>query len=162
MASTLLNTIAYDAAKVKLYLGVDRVNGFAEDTKITVTRNNDLVMPKVGTDGEVSLALSRDRTGTMELNLQQTSEWNEKLTVFVRSADTTGLVIMPITIEGSQGLSMTAIGWVQGVPAVSYGSEVATLTWTFGILDCWMAPNVASGLLNTIGDVVQGITGTSF
>ena len=119
-------------------------------------------MPKVGTDGEVSLALSRDRTGTMEVNLQNTSDFNDWLAVFVRQADTTGLVLFPVILEGSQGPYLTAIGWVQGVAPLSYGSEVGTMTWTFGLLDCWLAPNQSSSILNAIGNVVQGITGTSF
>lgn len=162
MASTLLTTTAYDAAKVKLYIGTERVTGFSSDTKITVTRNNDLVMPKVGTDGEVSLALSRDRTGTMEVNLQTTSSFNDWLSVFVRQADTTGLVFFPVILEGSQGPYLTAIGWVQGVAPLSYGSEVGDMNWTFGLLDCWLAPDAGSSILNAIGNVVQGITGTSF
>ena len=120
------------------------------------------MIPKVGTDGEVALALSRNRTGTMEVNLMTPSKTNDKLNIFVRQADITGIVIFPVVLEGSQGPYLTAIGWVQAVPALTYGSEVGTMTWTIGLLDCWLAPNQGSALLNAIGNVVNGIAGTSF
>ena len=161
-ASTLLTSLSYDSAKVRLYLGTERVTGFGPDTKITVTRSNDLVIPHVGTDGEVSLALSRNRTGTLEVTLQNTSSFNDWLAVFVRQADTTGLVSFPVVLEGSQGPYLTAIGWVQAVPALTYGAEVGDMTWTIGLLDCWLAPNQSSSLLNAITGVVEGITGQSF
>ena len=162
MASKLITTTAYDAAKVKLYLGTELVEGYAEDSKITVTRNNDLVTPKVGTDGEVALSLSRNRTGTMEVNLMTPSKTNDKLYVFIRQADTTGIIYFPVVLEGSQGPYLTAIGWVQAVPALTYGSEVGNMNWTIGLLDCWLAPNQGSSVLNAIGDVVNGLAGTSF
>ena len=160
--STLLTTVAYDAAKVKLYLGGLRIKGFAEGTKITVSRNNDLVTPLVGTDGEVSLALSRNRTGTMTVNLQATSESNEWLTTFARQADTTGIVSMPMIIEGSQTAYMTGICWLQSFPEVEYGSEVSTYAWTFGILDAWFSFDSGPSLGNAIGSVVEEMAGVSF
>ena len=56
MASTLINSIAYDAAKVTCYLGTHKVVGVGPDTKFILTRNNDIVAPTIGVDGDVALS----------------------------------------------------------------------------------------------------------
>lgn len=137
--------------------------GFSPDTKITLSRNNDIVLPKVGVDGDVSLALSRDRTASMTINLMGPSETNQYLSLFARQADTTGIVTLPIIIEGSSGAPyFTGIGWLQSIPEVSYGAEVPDLAWVFGILNGFWSFDSSTSLLGSVTDVVNEIGGTSF
>lgn len=137
--------------------------GFSPDTKITLSRNNDIVLPKVGVDGDVSLALSRDRTASMTINLMGPSETNQYLSLFARQADTTGIVTLPIIIEGSSGAPyFTGIGWLQSIPEVSYGAEVPDLAWVFGILNGFWSFDSSTSLLGSVTDVINEIGGTSF
>ena len=73
METQILTPYAYDPKKVKLYLMQQRVTGFAADTKIVVSRNEDNIYPHVGVDGEMSAALSRNQSGVMTVSLQNTS-----------------------------------------------------------------------------------------
>ena len=137
--------------------------GFSPDTKITLSRNNDIVLPKVGVDGDVSLALSRDRTASMTINLMGPSETNQYLSLFARQADTTGIVTLPIIIEGSSGAPyFTGIGWLQSIPEVFYGAEVPDLAWVFGILNGFWSFDGATSLLGSVTDAISEISGVSF
>ncbi len=137
--------------------------GFSPDTKITLSRNNDIVLPKVGVDGDVSLALSRDRTASMTINLMGPSETNQYLSLFARQADTTGIVTLPIIIEGSSGAPyFTGIGWLQSIPEVSYGAEVPDLAWVFGILNGFWSFDSSTSLLGSVTHAINEIAGTSF
>lgn len=150
--SKILTIQAYDPAKVLLYIGGQKVSGFAADTKIAISRNNDNIAPHVGVDGEVSVALSRDNSGVVTISLQNTATWNGYLAQWQRQANVTGLVYLPVQVEGSQGLSLNTIGWIQKQPDLSYGSEVGQMDWEIGILDAWLSPDQISG-------VVAGVTG---
>ena len=144
-------------------MGTHKVVGFSPDTKITLSRNNDIVLPKTGVDGDVSLALSRDRTATMTINLMGPSETNQYLALFARQADTTGIVTLPIIIEGSSGAPyFTGIGWLQSIPEVSYGAEVPDLAWVFGILNGFWTFSGATSLLGSVTDAISEISGVSF
>ena len=163
MASTLINSIAYDAAKVTCYLNAHKVVGVGPDTKFTLTRNNDIVTPTVGVDGDVALSLSRNRTANLTMNLLGASETNKYLMLFARQADTTGIVTLPIIIEGSSGAPyFTGIGWLQSIPEVYYGAEVPDLAWVFGILNGFWTFSGATSLLGSVTDAISEISGVSF
>lgn len=140
-------TGAYDPKNVKLYIGGQRVYGFAADTKITVSRNGDNIMTVTGVDGEASASLNRDRSGIMTVSLQNTSKFNDYLSAFQRQADSTGLVWLPILLEGSQGPSISSFCNISAQPDLSYGAEVGQLDWSFYVLDCWYAPSSDSSLV---------------
>ena len=149
----LLSLQAYDPKNVKLYLGGQRVFGFAADTKISVSRNSDNNMVLIGTDGEASGALSRDRSGVMTVSLQNTSKFNETLSIWQRQADVTGLIWFPILLEGSQGPSISSMACIQRQPDLTYGSEVQQLDWELFVLDCWYAPTAATGIAGAVGSM---------
>lgn len=150
--SKILTLQAYDPAKVLVFIGGQRVSGFATDTKVVVARNNDNIMPHVGVDGEVSVAQSRDNSGVVTISLQNTAKWNGYLAQWQRQANVTGLVYLPIQIEGSQGLSLNTVGWIQKQPDLTYGSEVGQMDWEIGVLDAWLSPDQIQG-------VAAGVTG---
>lgn len=149
----LLSLQAYDPYKCKLYVGGQRVFGFMDDTKITVSRNNDNITVLTGTDGEASAALSRDRSGVLTVSLQSTSKFNETLAIWQRQADSTGLIWFPVLLEGSQGPSINTVGCIQKQPDLTYGSEINGLDWELYLLDCWLAPTTEAALIGSIGSM---------
>lgn len=77
--------------------GVD-ISGFDEgDDTITVARITDSAQHKVGTDGEMSVAISADRSTTVTFRLMQTSDSNSYLSGLV-SLQENG-VFVPIFIQ---------------------------------------------------------------
>lgn len=153
MSTQILTPFAYDPLKVKLYIGTQKVFGYAPDSKITVSRNNDNAIPTMGTDGELSVALSRDRSGVMTVSLQNTSGFNKSLMLWQRQADVTGAIFFPVLLEGSQGPSIATIGWIQQQPDLEYGSEVGQLDWSIGLLDACYGPDQLSTILGSVGAI---------
>lgn len=152
MVTDILTPFAYDPKKVRLYLMTQRVFGFAEDTKIVVSRNEDNIYPHMGVDGELSAALSRNQSGVMTVSLQNTSAWNAYLSDWQKQASITGLVFFPVLLEGSQGPGISTIGWIQKQPDLTYGTEVAQLDWEIGVLDCWLnKDNIESAMMGLAG-----------
>lgn len=147
METAILTPFAYDPKKVRLYLMAQRVTGYAADTKIVVSRNEDNIIPHVGVDGELSAALSRNQAGVMTVSLQNTATWNAYLANWQKQASVTGLIFFPVLLEGSQGPSISTIGWIQRQPDLTYGTEVGQLDWEIGILDAWLAPDGISGAM---------------
>lgn len=68
-----MDVLTYDPLKVNLIVGDVAIVGFAEGSMIEVERNEDAIYPYVGTKGEVSIAESADKTGTIKVVLKQTS-----------------------------------------------------------------------------------------
>lgn len=138
MDTKVLTPYAYDPQKVRLFLMGNRVSGFAADTKIVVARNEDNVIPHMGVDGELSAALSRNRSGVMTVSLQNTAYWNGYFFDWQKQADVTGLIFFPVLLEGSQGPGLSTVGWIQKQPDLTYGTEVGQLDWEIGVLDAWL------------------------
>lgn len=155
MNTQILTPFAYDPKKVRLFMMTQRVSGYAADTKITVARNEDNTIPHVGVDGELSVALSRNQTGVLTVSLQNTSVWNGYLSDWQKQASITGLVFFPVLLEGSQGLGLSTIGWIQKQPDLTYGTEVGQMDWEIGILDAWLSKDT----LSATGFGLAGLTG---
>lgn len=145
MDTAILTPYAYDPKKVRLSIMTQRVTGFAADTKIVVARNEDNIIPHMGVDGELSAALSRNQSGVVTVSLQNTSKWNGYLSTWQKQAAITGLIFFPVILEGSQGLGLSTIGWIQRQPDLTYGTEVGQMDWEIGILDAWLSLDTLSG-----------------
>ncbi len=155
METAILTPYAYDPKKVRLYLMTQRVTGYAADTKIVVARNEDNIIPHMGVDGELSAALSRNQSGVMTVSLQNTANWNGYLASWQKQAAITGLIFFPVLLEGSQGMGLSTIGWIQKQPDLTYGTEVGQMDWEIGILDAWLSPDT----LSSTGFGLAGLAG---
>ena len=68
-----MSGITFDPQKVNLVVKGVAITGFAEGTMIEIERNEDAIIPYVGTQGEVAFAESADKTGVIKVTLMQTS-----------------------------------------------------------------------------------------
>lgn len=112
------------------------MSGFATGTFINLARNGELFMNYVGSRGEVSRAINRDRTYTLTFTLQQTSEWNGK---FFNLLNLEGADVLPDKIAvtafkiNSPGLADILIGqcWLVGMPDIVLSNEIEAYEWSF-------------------------------
>lgn len=66
-------TYTYDPEKIQVRLGSVFLTGFSDTGKISIEKNEDDILPKVGVDGSVHYAINHDGTATATIPLMSTS-----------------------------------------------------------------------------------------
>lgn len=156
MANKLLSALAYDPSSVVLSLGGWSPYGFASDTKIEISRAEDNILPYIGCDNDLSLALNRNNSGTMSIHLQATSKANDTLCGMAAQAKTTKFVTFPVLMNDPAGLNViSTVGWIQKSPDMSLGKEIGVYTWVIGMWNVEPTGSTEASLLNTIATITS-------
>lgn len=148
----------FSPCNVILTLGGEIAYGFAPDTKIVVSKAEDLILPKMGVDGDLSLAKNCNTLGTMTVSLQNTSKFNNILYSWaIQAAQNSGVASFPVSMVDPSGASLvTTVGWIQTQPDYSVSQEVGQMDWVIGLMDARLQANegVALGIAALQGIVV--------
>ena len=133
----------YSPQEVSLILGGYTIVGFG-DSKISISKADDLVMPKEGVDGEVSIAVSAKKLGTLSFTIQNTSPSNGILETWAFQAATgKGFAPFPVLMEDPAGSSLVStVGWIQSQPDYELADEVGERTWVIGLANAMTQPSV--------------------
>ncbi len=123
----------YDPLKVAITINGQTVEGFADGTYISVSRNNQSWTVQSGASGETARAKSNDRSGIVELTLMQTSAFNDILSGLFFSDEgelnAGKFVFALIDQNGNTNLAADQM-WVQQPPTVEFGKELGDRVWT--------------------------------
>lgn len=154
----VLTLTAYDPTNVKLILGTYEPYGFAADSKITLARAEDLILPVVGTDNDLSVALNRNSLGTLTVTLQHTSPTNGVFANWHQLVKTTRIPYFPVLIEDpSSGLAIVSgVGWLQTQPELALGKEVSEMAWVIGIWQSELSGDVATAAFTSMTGISVG------
>lgn len=135
---------AYNAGKVVVTVGGIIVSGFDDGDFVSASYEGDRATPKVGADGEVGLSINPSRLGTITITLSATSKANDELSALANlnnnSVFTSAFPIGVADLSGRTVIAGTKC-WLQTAPDVTFGTEVGSREWVFGVAD----------LLTTIG-----------
>ena len=113
------------------------IEGFAPDSFLRLQRTSPLVTPVVGAGGQVALTRNADKTGTIEIELMQTSLSYQMLSAIQAKQDDMELeedISSNFVIYDPSG-SVLATGinaWLQELPQIELGSDQNSKTWIFG------------------------------
>lgn len=113
------------------------IEGFAPDSFLRLQRTSPLITPVVGAGGQVALTRNADKTGTIEIELMQTSLSNQMLSAIQAKQDNMELeedISSNFVIYDPSG-SVLATGinaWLQELPQIELGSDQNSKTWIFG------------------------------
>lgn len=113
------------------------IEGFAPDSFLRLQRTSPLITPVVGAGGQVALTRNADKTGTIEIELMQTSLSNQMLSAIQAKQDNTELeedISSNFVIYDPSG-SVLATGinaWLQELPQIELGRDQNSKTWIFG------------------------------
>lgn len=113
------------------------IEGFAPDSFLRLQRSSPLITPVVGAGGQVALTRNADKTGTIEIELMQTSPSNQMLSLIQAKQDAMELeediTSNFIIFDPSGSVLATGVNaWLQELPQVELGREQTTKTWIFG------------------------------
>ncbi len=93
---SFLNTIL-------LINGVE-ITGFDEgDDVINLSRINDSAAHKIGTDGEMTISISADRSGNVVFRLMQTSDSNAYMSALINAQENGGFVPIFMQFKDTKG-----------------------------------------------------------
>lgn len=126
----------YSSSDVKVAWSGVPLDGLAQDSFVTFSRNSDLTDEEVGADGQVSISRSPDKTGTCTISLQQQSLANHILSgVLLLQEDSGDFFRGSLTIADPSGsvLALMSGCHIKTAPEVDLGSSASgkTRNWVF-------------------------------
>lgn len=130
---------SYAANDVSVIVGTRRLKGLAESF-VTISRAEDSFTTQVGADGEVTRSRTSNRSGTIEIVLQQSSEDNAYLQNLVNTDERTGGGIVPCKVQDQSGsfVCIAAEAWIQKPADMEFARDAGERTWTIACADMEM------------------------
>lgn len=125
---SFLNTIL-------LVNGVE-IGGYDEgDDVIKMERINDSSMHKIGTDGEMTVAISADRSGNVTFRLMQSSDSNFYLGTLVSSAESGVFIPISVQFKDVKGgdLGTGSQGYIKRPASMTRGTNVNSQEWVITV-----------------------------
>jgi hypothetical protein len=129
---------SYDPKRTAVSLAGVTLEGFASGSFITIEKDADDYVDKVGADGEVTRVRNADQRCTVKLKLAQGSKSNTLLSQ-MRRADLNdpngaGVGVFRCT-DGSSGVELAHgdKAWIMKVTPIERGAEAVETEWTIRI-----------------------------
>lgn len=123
----------YDSKQVSIIVGTRPMTGLADGSFVTVRRNEDMFTLQIGADGEGVRSKSNNRSGQIELVLQQGSTDNDFLSELALADELSNGGVVPLLVKDNLGTSLYAAesGWIRKLPDSDFAKETASRTWLF-------------------------------
>jgi len=123
----------YNPKKVLLSWGPVLFEGYADGSMIEATRNNQAVNLAIGSTGAGCRAISNDKSGTVTVNLLQSSLTNGLLNAQAIIDEASGDAVYPLFLKDLSGLDAVVAesAWIQKNADATYERETANRTWIF-------------------------------
>ena len=123
----------YSFLNTTLLINGVEIGGFDEgDDVIVLDRINDSSTHKVGTDGEMTVSISADRTGTITFRLMQTSNSNSYLSGLVSAAENGAFVPIFAQFKDTKGgdLGSGTQGYIPRPATMTRGNGANNQEWS--------------------------------
>lgn len=133
-------TRTYDPALVNVSFSGLPLTGFAPDSFLKVSRNEDGFALTVGAGGEAARSQSRNRSGEVTITLMATSQANDLLSAIANADELAGTGVGTLFIKELNGttLVMAESAWVKKMPDMERGKEITEVEWVFTCADLSM------------------------
>lgn len=130
-----MSTKLYDPAKHVVTWGPYLISGFGQGTFIKGARDEQAMQKKVGVDGEVVRSRNKNRGGTVEITLLQSSASNDIFSSAAQADELTGTGVFPLLVQDLLGTTVMFAqnAWLQKPADNERAKEAGENTW---ILDC--------------------------
>lgn len=129
----------YDPDLVDVIISGFPVSGFQEDAIISFEFDDNFYELVKGVDGDVSRSRRVARTGTLTINLLQTSQSNAELTALMTLGTMSGngtSDVFPVLVRDRNGASLIATdkAWIEKAPNVSYAGKAGPRDWVLRLV----------------------------
>lgn len=124
--------LSYDPHALSIICGGYIIEGFADGTFLTVDRNEDSWMLKMGADGMGTRAKSNNRSGRAVMTLLQSSKSNDDLSALAELDELGNAGVVPLFVRDASGRTIiTALScWLIRPAPAEFGKEVSNRVWT--------------------------------
>ena len=143
----MAQTKTYDPGRVVVTFGPHIVTGYAEGAFVRATRDEDSFTKRVGADGRGTRVRNRNRGGSVEIVLHQSSPSNDFFAAKVVEDELLGVAVFPLVVKDLNGTTLVAAAeaWIKKPADVEEGKDLSDRTW---ILDTTALETFAGG--NTV------------
>jgi len=109
------------------------ITGFAPDTFVSATRNNDSFNIRVGAGGDATRAKSGDKSGRVTITLLGSSASNAALSAISKLDEQTGAGVGALLVKDLSGADVITAGtaWIVKPPNIEKGTEETNREWVF-------------------------------
>lgn len=141
----------WDPTNHVLIVGAHTVTGYAPDTFITASRNEDSMSLEVGADGTPARIRNANKSGRFTITLMKSSPSNDYLATLHSLDEESGAGIVPVLVKDNNNLAGTAVAsanaaWIVKPADYERGKELGTQQW---ILETGQL-NISSGGISDI------------
>ena len=108
------------------------INGFDEgDDVIALERLNDSAAHKIGTDGEMTVSISADRSGTVTFRLMQSSDSNAYLSGLINAQENGAFIPIFVQFKDTRGndLGSGTQGYINRPASMTRGTNANGQEW---------------------------------
>lgn len=123
----------YNSKDVSMIFAGIPITGLAEDTFLSVDRNEDSYALTVGADGEGARSKSNNKSGRVTFTVMQTADCNDLLSALVAAdeASSNGVGIGPLLIKDLSGRSLHTAekAWIIKPATAGYARGIETREW---------------------------------
>lgn len=128
----------YNCRDVIVTLGTKILDGFAEDSFITIEAAGEGTSSVCGCDGEHSRSMDPNRSMNVKIVFNQTSDSNKYMNKLLKLDQETGEGIVPLMITDLRGglLAHADEAWIKKRPSTVYGKTTQNREWEIATGDC--------------------------
>lgn len=125
-------TTTYDPKAMLLTFLGNLIDGYMDGTFLTVERDEDAFMLKVGADGEKARARNNNTAGKVVVTVMQSSPSNDVLSAAAADDELSGTGIGPLLLRDSLGTTLVSCpdAYIGKVAKIERGKEIVGSEWT--------------------------------
>jgi Protein of unknown function (DUF3277) len=126
-----MTTKTLDPGQIVIAWGPHIVSGYADGSFVKASRDADAFSKSVGADGSAVRIRSRNKAGSVEITVQQTSATNDFFAAKALEDELLGTAVMPLIVKDLAGRTVVvaAESWIRKSPDVEESKDMTDRTW---------------------------------
>lgn len=127
----------YDPSKIHVLFGGIPISGFAEGSAVKVSRSEDTFKKVEGIGGHISRTRTKNKSGSIEFTLAQTSLSNDVLSLTAIADELSAKGVLPLLIidASTSSVYVSAFAWIRKPAEAGYSKDLTNRTWIFDSVD---------------------------